>query len=111
MEQEQLIEQIVERAALVVQKRLTTQEEPEIEPVKQTEPEEQCYYFQIRRKWRFPRTYRVKHHMFATQDWLQNPATGEFLLAPSMPAVVLTLADDARLIIPSFKAESYRIWK
>lgn len=110
MNQEELIAQIVEKSAAAVEARLAAKEVA-TEPVKQPENPDQGYFFQIQRRWWFPRTYHVTHHMFAYNDWLQNPGTGEFVLAPSMPAVILTLVNGHRLVIPEPKAKQYRIFR
>jgi hypothetical protein len=109
--QEELIAQIVEKSAAAVEARLAAKQTEDEKAPEEPKEEDASYWFQIQRRWWFPKTYKIKSHAFATHEWLQNPVSGDPALVPAMHALVLDLVDGSRVIIPSLKAKQYRIWR
>lgn len=111
MNQEELIEQIVDRAAHAVEQRLAAivpAQAAEAEPAQEPK-HDLTYRIDVIGRWR-TKTYRVKSHSFETHGYVQNPGTGEFQLVPSIDALVLVLPDDTKLVLPKCRAKSYRIY-
>ena len=114
MSESDVIEQIIDKAAMAVEQRLKIQSEirPQQEktPV-QPEAKQQSYFISISRRFWFSAKYKVTHHIFAEHEWVQNPTGLPPELVSITPKLIMTHEDGSRTIVVNPKARNYRIWR